>query len=158
MGGKNPRGAFDFSSTTTNPFDSGDGFSNALLGVINTYSEGTARVNGDWIFNNLEFYVQDNWRVSKRLTLDIGMRFYHLPPQTDTNQTIAGFNPSLVQPGECADAVHADHRSERQTRGGGSAHRRALCQSPDRPVHSGHGLGIEWRRHRRTERLPGRPV
>ena len=95
VGGKNPRGAFDFSSTTTNPFDSGDGFSNALLGVINTYSEGTARVNGDWIFNNLEFYVQDNWRVSKRLTLDIGMRFYHLPPQTDTNQTIAGFNPSL---------------------------------------------------------------
>ena len=67
VGGKNPRGAFDFSSTTTNPFDSGDGFSNALLGVINTYSEGTARVNGDWIFNNLEFYVQDNWRVSKRL-------------------------------------------------------------------------------------------
>ena len=52
-------------------------------------------MNGDWIFNNLEFYVQDNWRVSKRLTLDIGMRFYHLPPQTDTNQTIAGFSPSL---------------------------------------------------------------
>ena len=40
VGGTNPRGAFDFSTTTTNPFDSGDGFSNALLGVINTYSEG----------------------------------------------------------------------------------------------------------------------
>ena len=59
-----PRGAFDFSSNSNNPFDSKDGFSNALLGVINTYSEGTARVNGDWNFNNLEFYVQDNWRVS----------------------------------------------------------------------------------------------
>ena len=95
VGGTNPRGSFNFGSSTTNPFDSGDGFSNALLGVINTYSEATQRVNGDWIFNNLEFYVQDNWRVSKRLTLDIGMRFYHLPPQTDTNQTIAGFSPSL---------------------------------------------------------------
>uniref|UniRef100_Q01TX7 TonB-dependent receptor n=1 Tax=Solibacter usitatus (strain Ellin6076) TaxID=234267 RepID=Q01TX7_SOLUE len=95
VGGKNPRGAFDFSPTTTNPFDSGDGYSNAMLGNFQTYSEGTARVNGDWIFNNLEFYVQDNWRVSKRLTLDIGMRFYHLPPQTDTNKTIAGFNPTL---------------------------------------------------------------
>ena len=95
VGGRNPRGAFDFSSSTTNPFDSGDGFSNAMLGVINTYSEGTSRVNGDWIFNNLEFYIQDNWRVSKRLTLDYGLRFYHLPPQYDNNQTIAGFSPQL---------------------------------------------------------------
>ncbi|MBS1857640.1 MAG: carboxypeptidase regulatory-like domain-containing protein [Acidobacteria bacterium] len=95
VGGTNPRGAFNFSSSTTNPFDTGDGFSNALIGVINTYSEATQRVNGNWFFNNLEFYVQDNWRVSKRLTLDIGMRFYHLPPQTDDNHTIAGFNPGL---------------------------------------------------------------
>ena len=95
VGGTNPRGAFNFSPTTTNPFDTGDGYSNAMLGVIQTYSEGNQRVNGDWIFNNLEFYVQDNWRLSKRLTLDIGMRFYHLPPQTDTNKTIAGFDPSL---------------------------------------------------------------
>jgi hypothetical protein len=95
VGGTNPRGSFNFSPTTTNPFDTGDGYSNAMLGVIQTYSEGNQRVNGDWIFNNLEFYVQDNWRVSKRLTLDLGMRFYHLPPQTDTNKTIAGFNPSL---------------------------------------------------------------
>ena len=34
VGGTNPRGAFNFSPTTTNPFDSGDGFSNALLGVL----------------------------------------------------------------------------------------------------------------------------
>jgi len=95
VGGTNPRGAFNFSPTTTNPIDSGDGYSNALLGVINTYSEGNQRVNGDWIFNNLEFYVQDNWRVSKRLTLDLGLRFYNLPPQTDTNKTIAGFNPGF---------------------------------------------------------------
>ncbi|MEO8373352.1 MAG: hypothetical protein ABI806_29475, partial [Candidatus Solibacter sp.] len=95
VGGRNPRGAFDFSSNTTNPFNTGDGYSNALTGIINTYSEGTERVNGDWVFNNLEFYVQDNWRVSKRLTLDFGMRFYNLPPQTDTNKTIAGFSPSL---------------------------------------------------------------
>ena len=31
-----------FQQRTTNPFNSGDGFSNALLGVINTYSEGTS--------------------------------------------------------------------------------------------------------------------
>jgi hypothetical protein len=97
VGGRNPRGAFDFSSNSNNMFDSKDGFANALLGNFNTYSEGTARVNGDWRFQNLEFYLQDNWRVSRRLTLDIGLRFYHLPPQTDNNYTIATFDPSLFK-------------------------------------------------------------
>jgi hypothetical protein len=95
VGGRNPRGDFNFGTNANNIFDSKDGFSNALLGVINTYSEGTARVNGDWRFTNLEFYIQDNWRVSKRLTLDLGLRLYHVPPQTDVNQTIATFDPRL---------------------------------------------------------------
>jgi hypothetical protein len=95
VGGKNPRGAFDFGQNANNTFDAKDGFANALLGNFNTYSEGTARVNGDWRFTNFEFYLQDNWRVSRRLTLDIGMRFYHIPPQWDKNQTIATFDPRL---------------------------------------------------------------
>ena len=95
VGGTNPRGAFNFTTDSNNPFDTKDSFSNALFGVIDTYSEATARVNGYWVFNTLEFYAQDNWRVSKRLTIDVGMRFYHLPPQYDVNKTIAAFNPGL---------------------------------------------------------------
>lgn len=95
VGGRNPRGAFDFGTNSNNIFDAKDGFANALMGNFNTYSEGTARVNGDWRFINFEAYIQDNWRVSRRLTVDIGLRFYHLPPQTDNNQTIATFSPAL---------------------------------------------------------------
>jgi hypothetical protein len=95
VGGGNYRGAFNFSTNTNNPFDTGNSFSNALLGVINSYSEATARVNGDWYFSNLEFYLQDNWRVSKRLTIDLGLRLYHVPPQTDSNHTIATMDPRL---------------------------------------------------------------
>ncbi|MBZ5626691.1 MAG: hypothetical protein LAQ69_49630, partial [Acidobacteriia bacterium] len=95
VGGTNPRGAFNFSTNANNVMDSKNSFSNALLGVINTYSEATGRFNGNWTFNNLEFYVQDNWRLSKRLTLDLGMRFYHVPPQTDSNHTMATMDPSL---------------------------------------------------------------
>jgi hypothetical protein len=100
VGGRNPRGSFDFGTNSNNIFDAKDGFANALLGNFNSYSEGTARVNGDWKFYNLEMYVQDNWRVSRRLTLDIGLRLYHLPPQTDANKTIATFDPSLFANGK----------------------------------------------------------
>ncbi len=95
VGGGNYRGAFNFGRTSNNPLDANHGYANALLGVFNTYSEANARVNGDWWFWNVEWFVQDNWRVSRKLTLDLGMRFYHLPPQLDKNKTIASFNPAL---------------------------------------------------------------
>ena len=33
----------------------------------------------------MEFYAQDSWRVNRRLTLDLGVRFYGMPPITNTN-------------------------------------------------------------------------
>lgn len=93
VGGGNYRGDFNFGRNANNPLDANHGFANALLGNFNSYSEASARVNGDWWFWNFEWFVQDNWKVSRKLTLDVGMRFYHLPPQTDRNNTIAGFDP-----------------------------------------------------------------
>ena len=94
VGGGPFRGFFNFGRNANNPYDTNHGYANALLGNFNSYQEGTARVNGDWWFWNMEFFVQDNWRVSKKLTLDLGMRFYHIPPQIDKNQTIASFDPT----------------------------------------------------------------
>ena len=37
----------------------------------------------DWKFWQVEFYVQDSWRVAPRLTLDLGLRFYGMPPITN---------------------------------------------------------------------------
>lgn len=88
------RGAFSFARNVNNPFDTNHGFANALLGAVESYTESTARADGDYWFWNTEWYVQDNWRVSKRLTLDLGMRFYHNPPMEDLNGNIATFDPS----------------------------------------------------------------
>jgi hypothetical protein len=94
VGGGNWRGAFSFSRDTNNPFDSNHSFANALLGNITSYSEATARVDGDWWFWNVEWFVQDNWRVNRRLTLDVGIRFYHQPPMEDLNRTISTWDPN----------------------------------------------------------------
>jgi Carboxypeptidase regulatory-like domain len=88
-------GNYSFSTDANNPFDSGNSYANALLGNYDTYTETNDRLIQRVWFTDLEFYFQDNWRVSKRLTLDIGLRFYHVTPQADQHDAFAAFDPAL---------------------------------------------------------------
>ena len=97
--GNNYMGAFSFASSTSTPqLNTNDGFANALLGNVNSYSQWTATTTFDVKYWNAEWYVQDNWRLNRRLTLDIGLRFYHQTPQVDVNDTFVNFIPSAYSP------------------------------------------------------------
>jgi len=96
-GGPNYRGSFNFGRDANNPYESGHGFANALLGDFASYSEGQRVLMDNW-FWTAEWYLQDNWRVIKRLSLDLGMRFYRIRPEEDTNYTLAGFDGSGYSP------------------------------------------------------------
>jgi hypothetical protein len=88
-------GNYNFSPDSLNGVNNtGNGYANALLGYVDSYSQQTARAVFDTRYWNLEFYVQDNFRVNRRLTLDYGIRFYHQTPQVDVNNTFANFSPS----------------------------------------------------------------
>ena len=88
------RGVFDFSTNLTNPYDSGSGYTNAALGNFYSYTESSNRTGGHFWFWNIESFVQDSWRVNRRLTIDVGVRFAQLSSLTDTNYSLAGFDPS----------------------------------------------------------------
>jgi hypothetical protein len=96
--GGNIRGSFNFARDVNNPFDAGHGFANALLGQVTSYSEAQLRVDSIQQFWNVEWYAQDNWKISRRLTLDVGMRFYTMPPIYEPNKMAATFDPALFNP------------------------------------------------------------
>jgi hypothetical protein len=88
-------GSFNFSPDSNNAIlNTGNGYANAFLGYVDVYQQATARATFNVAYWNAEFYVQDNWKVNRRLTLDYGVRFYHQPSQNDMNNTFSNFFPS----------------------------------------------------------------
>jgi Carboxypeptidase regulatory-like domain/TonB-dependent Receptor Plug Domain len=87
------------------PCKLGDPIASALLGQYDTFSQSTARPLGKFRYNQLEFFVQDTWKITPRLTLDYGMRFAWIPPQYDANNQVALFDPASYNP---ANAITID--------------------------------------------------
>ncbi|HKE25308.1 MAG TPA: carboxypeptidase-like regulatory domain-containing protein [Bryobacteraceae bacterium] len=85
-------GNFNFQPDANNPLNTGDGFANAYLGYVDLYQQATAVAQFNVLYWNFEVYVQDNWKVNKRLTLDYGVRLYHQGAQNDLNHTFANFS------------------------------------------------------------------
>jgi hypothetical protein len=100
-GGK-PFGSFTFSTNSTNPLDTGYAYANGALGVFYSYTEASSRPIQHSRQRNVEWFVQDNWRVNRRLTLDYGVRFYWIDPVYDRDDAVSGFVPSAYT---SADAV-----------------------------------------------------
>jgi Carboxypeptidase regulatory-like domain len=115
-------GAMNFGNNTSNPIDSTFGFANAALGIINSYQQMSRFMEGSFIYNNREGYVQDNWKATSKLTLDYGVRIVHQQPQYDELGQSANFLPEQWDPSQvplqyvagCANGVYPCSGNNRQ--------------------------------------------
>ena len=91
-------GNFSFARDTNNPLDTGYAYANAALGVYASYTEQTSRVYIHYRQFTDEFFAQDTWKLTRRLTLDYGMRFHHLDPIFMSDDAMSVYVPSLYDP------------------------------------------------------------
>jgi hypothetical protein len=88
------RGSFGFDgSYTQNPQSrpgTGSGVADMLLGLAQTATTSTTGVS-DLRMSNDYFYVQDDWKVSQRLTLNLGVRYELYFPIYDINNKYGNF-------------------------------------------------------------------
>jgi len=108
MKGKNASnfaGNMNFSQDSNNPLDTGYAYSNALLGVLDQYTETSNRFPMYEFITTFEWYVQDTWRVNRKLTIDAGLRFGWGTPWHANHNQEAAFVPSAWNPSEVAKLI-----------------------------------------------------
>jgi hypothetical protein len=100
-------GTFAFDTNANNPFDTGYAFSNALIGSVDTYTESNQHPIAHARDTSVEWYAQDSWKATRRLTIEAGVRVYWLDPTISAGSELAAFDlatysasqqPPLIRP------------------------------------------------------------
>lgn len=89
----NTEGNFNFNGSFT-----GYDFADYLLGYGQQYTEDGNKISGQWNNVSPAAYVQDNWRVNHRLTLNLGLRWDGIPHTYEANHLSSNFYPNLYNP------------------------------------------------------------
>ena len=72
------------------------------MGFASSYSEPASVDFVHITTNNYNLYAMDDWRVSNRLTLNLGIRWEGIPHAYDTEGTASNFYPNLYNPAQAA--------------------------------------------------------
>jgi hypothetical protein len=95
----NTNGVVAFNSSTF----SQDSYINFLLGDASYYDQLEYLAGKHWVNNNYSFYVNDNWHVTPKLILNLGVRYDGMPHAFErydkfANFVIADYDTSLGNP------------------------------------------------------------
>jgi hypothetical protein len=88
-------GRYTFNGSVTNPLV-GNPYGAFLLGIPDRTGIGLVNVaDSDGSATHYAFYVQDDWKATKRLTINYGMRWEFHPPFRDALNNLAAFMPDV---------------------------------------------------------------
>ena len=104
-----PQGSFGFTNIGAPSTGAAENFqqswANFLLGNVSTFSQPSTDITPNiWVWQH-EAYVQDDFKVTPRLTLYMGVRWSYFGQPSDVHNLLDNFDPALYNPAE-APAVN----------------------------------------------------
>jgi hypothetical protein len=102
---KDPNGRPAYTGSVTfnpsgNSLSTSNALADALLGNFRTYTEANNDPLTFFRFSQYEAFVSDAWKASRRLSLEIGLRYQYGPPTYSQANNISNFDPRLYNPAQ----------------------------------------------------------
>lgn len=93
-GTNNQNGFFEFLDNR-GPAQGGTGLgiANAAMGLFSNYAELGQRAYTEWRALATDFFIQDSWKPTSKLTIEGGFRYVYWPPWYSKTNNIANFDP-----------------------------------------------------------------
>ncbi len=82
----------------------GNAYADLLLGRMSDFSQSTINIESRLRRHEFSGYFQDGWKVTRRLTLDLGVRLEHNGYNYDAEGRLTGFDPTTYDPNAPLDA------------------------------------------------------
>jgi hypothetical protein len=79
----NTNGYMQFVPSDNADFTYGNAYADMLTGNMSSYNEANFNRINDISYNTVEGFIQDSWKVRKKLTLELGLRLTHFSPWAD---------------------------------------------------------------------------
>jgi hypothetical protein len=86
----NPQGSFGFSGVHT-----GDPAADYMLGLDSSYSQASTEREGAFHYRQGEAYIQDDWKIMPRLTLNLGLRWVYFSNDSVSGDQVTSFSTNL---------------------------------------------------------------
>ena len=77
----------------------GDSYVDYLLGLATSFNQANADPVNHYVNNTISVFGMDNWHVTPRLSLQLGLRYDAMPLTWERNNQVSNFFPNLYQPG-----------------------------------------------------------
>ena len=92
-------------NTSGNPNTTSYALADALLGNFQTFTEAAYDPMGHYRYTEPAFFIDDSWKATRKLSVDLGLRYEYMQGLYSTADNLAEFVPSLYNP---AQAVRLD--------------------------------------------------
>jgi hypothetical protein len=86
--------SFDISS----PISTGNAFADLLMGQVANYTQGSSNITFYNRYKILEPYIQDDWRATDRLTVNVGLRISLFGTYREKYHNAYNWDPNLYNP------------------------------------------------------------
>ncbi len=100
-------GYINYSADSGNRNNSGNSVADALMGNFRTYREASADPIGFFRFSSWEGFVTDSWKLTRKLSIELGLRWQHNRPTYTQANNITNFIPSAYDPKRAVSVTNA---------------------------------------------------